>query len=633
MRTPPLDSQTRYHDLDFVRSAAMLLGLVLHVCIFYMPPSKLFWGTGEYRGDELNLELLSFIHLFRMQLFFMLAGFFAELVTDRKGFGFLVRDRGKRILLPFLVGVLLLMPLHRMLMNGNGSYYDNELVGMGLLEQLRSLSLFGLFDARPGLKDGVIHYWFIFYLLVFYALHFALRPVFMRLGVRRVPGVEGIMRYCLSNRWGALLLALLMLPLQYFIVETFLPPSGFNAPVLDLVLYFIFYLFGMALYRQRDLLSKLARNAWFLLLLGTPFILFVSDATSRLDLSAPVIKDVTTWALLDMESLSLVGPVLHWEGLAHNGWNKVAIAFIRMALCWTLCLGFIGLAHRYLTRARPLVRYLADSADWVYWIHLTITSKLSYMGQQVPWGSSLLRSYVILVISSVLCFWSYNAFVRYTWLGDYFMGRRKSRSDPGEEDLRMSVLLRKAAPATLMGGGLVFLLGQMLHFDRSFQGSPALVEAYVARDASTLEDYAHLDDVVDRMGNTPLHAAAFRPEGLRLYDPVPALLERTENLDARNEFGRTALFIATRTGNRDDVERLLEAGADPSVADHYGHTPAHVAAIKTGVRSATASQHFADILELLAEHGADLDLRDVRGRTVVDCREQFGRPPPMELDQ
>ena len=115
----------------------------------------------------------------------------------------------------------------------------------------------------------------------------------------------------------------------------------------------------------------------------------------------------------------------------------------------------------------------------------------------------------------------------------------------------MSVLLRKAAPATLMGGGLVFLLGQMLHFDRSFQGSPALVEAYVARDASTLEDYAHLDDVVDRMGNTPLHAAAFRPEGLRLYDPVPALLERTESLDARNEFGRL------HKASADELARVL----------------------------------------------------------------------------
>ena len=32
----------RYHDLDFVRAAAMLLGLVLHVSIFFTPSDVLF---------------------------------------------------------------------------------------------------------------------------------------------------------------------------------------------------------------------------------------------------------------------------------------------------------------------------------------------------------------------------------------------------------------------------------------------------------------------------------------------------------------------------------------------------------------------------------------------------------------
>ena len=111
----------RYHDLDAVRAAAMLLGVVLHVCIFFMPSSRLYWGTGENHGDILNLQLLSFIHLFRMELFFLLAGFFAELVASRKGFPHLVKDRLKRIGIPFCAGVLLVMPLHKLLMHGYGN--------------------------------------------------------------------------------------------------------------------------------------------------------------------------------------------------------------------------------------------------------------------------------------------------------------------------------------------------------------------------------------------------------------------------------------------------------------------------------------------------------------------------------
>ena len=76
---------TRYHDMDFVQASAMLLGLVLYVHLL-PAPEELSWWSGEYRDDKVNLQFWNLIHLFRMQLFFLMAGFFAELVIDRKGF-------------------------------------------------------------------------------------------------------------------------------------------------------------------------------------------------------------------------------------------------------------------------------------------------------------------------------------------------------------------------------------------------------------------------------------------------------------------------------------------------------------------------------------------------------------------
>ncbi len=622
----------RYHDLDFIRAAAMLLGLLLHVCIFFMPPRELFWGTGEYVGDEINLQFLSFIHLFRMQLFFLMAGFFAQLVIDRKSYRYLVGDRFKRILIPFVAGILILMPVHLLLMNGGGgNYYNSTFEGMNFPERFRSVFLFGTLDDVPGIKDGLIHYWFLFYLLIFYAVHFLLRPVFLRIGVERIPGVDALMRMTAGTRWGFLALALLSFPFQYLVVSIFLPPTGFNVPLLDLTFYFAFYLFGIALYANRHLLADMARNAWFLIALSFPFLFLVASPTSRIDMAAPVITDVTTWTMFDTGAVSFALPVLHAEGIFHGGIDKVVMAFIRAALCWTLCIGFIGLAHRYLTKGRPAVRYLADSAYWVYFIHLPITFKLSYLAQQVEWGSSLFKSYVVLVASTVLIYWSYNTFVRYTWLGDFFMGRRKSRSDPGESEFAIMHLLRVSAPTTALIGGIALLLGTMLQFDRARQGSPVLVEAYVTRDASVLERCDRIDDFKDAYGNTPLHNAARRPEGTRRYDPMPILLERCGSIDARNEFGRTPLFVAVRTGNRADVEKLLEAGADPNVADRHGHTPAHVAAIKTGLRNPEASAFFASLVDVLDSHGADLEIEDGRGRTVAECFAQFGGGDPRRV--
>ncbi|RPF88251.1 MAG: hypothetical protein CBB78_008370 [Roseibacillus sp. TMED18] len=606
----------RYHDMDFIRAAAMLLGLILHVCIFFMPPQKLFWGTGEYVGDEVNLQLLNFIHLFRMQLFFMMAGFFAQLVIDRKGYWRLVWDRIKRVLIPFLAGVLILMPVHLVLMNGGGVYYNNAFDGMGLLECFKTVSLFGLFDAKPGIKDTLIHFWFLFYLILIYIIHFALRPIFRLVGIRKVGAFERVVRIGLSRRFGFLALAALTFPFQYLLIRIFFPASGFNVPVINLAFYAVFYLFGMRLYANRDLLRVLAKNSWFLLVISLPFLLLVSSPTDRLDLGAPVIRDITTWTIFDTSAQKFVWPMLHFEGIFHSGWAKVVLAFVRASLCWTLCLGFLGLAHRLLAKPSPSIRYLADSAYWVYWVHLPITFKLSYLGQQVPWGSSLFRSFIVLVVSTFLVYWSYNKFVRYTWLGNFFMGRKKIKSDPLEEGFMTKRLVKRCLPAIAVVGSITFVLGAMLDYDNSRQGSEVLVEAYTTKDSHLLESTENIHGIRDLYGNTPLHNAVRRNENTRTYDPIPVLLEKSSEVNATNDFGRTPLFVAVRSANRQDVLRLLKAGADPNIGDSYGHTPAHVAAIKSGKRGSSKNGPYTNILEDLSQYGADLKLTDYRGRSV-----------------
>ena len=164
-----MNASERYHGLDFVRAIAMLLGLVLHVCIFFMPADNYNWFSGEYSGDPVNRWLLNFIHLFRMELFFLMAGFFAELVIIRKGFSSLVRDRAKRILMPFIFGVLIMVPLHFFIINVNG-FYSSTLDGMGIFERYKSLFLWGVFADKViyDQSDTLAHYWFMYYLIIIY---------------------------------------------------------------------------------------------------------------------------------------------------------------------------------------------------------------------------------------------------------------------------------------------------------------------------------------------------------------------------------------------------------------------------------------------------------------------------------
>lgn len=50
------------------------------------------------------------------------------------------------------------------------------------------------------------------------------------------------------------------------------------------------------------------------------------------------------------------------------------------------------------------------------------------------------------------------------------------------------------------------------------------------------------------------------------------------NPNYQGPFGNTLLHSAVVSGNREEVERLLAAGADPKIRNRDGNTPLHAAA-------------------------------------------------------
>ena len=609
-----MKTQERYHGLDFVRAMAMLLGLGLHVCIFFMPAESYLWFSGEYSGDPVNRWLLNFIHFFRMELFFLMAGFFAELVISRKGFPRLLKDRTKRILAPFVFAVLFMVPLHFFVINVNG-FYSSTLDGMGPLERYKALFLWGIFEDQPvyDVSDSLAHYWFMHYLIVIYVAHFLLRPITdVILGS---PVLNRCWRFCIEHRYGVFLLGLISLPFQYSLTDIFFPPSGYDVPLLDLAFYGLYYFAGVLLFKSRELLKHLSRHCWFYFFVSVPFFMFLDDPTENFSFGASVVVDITSWRISNFN-------ILH-EGLFYGGWPKVLIAYGRAVACWLMCFAFIGLAHRYLNKPNATIRYLADSAYWIYWIHLPLTFGLSKVAQQVESINSLTKSYVVLLVSTLIIYWSYNTFIRYSYLGDFFMGQRKSRDAKGESELGIAKLTQKVFPKAMIVGCFVFFIGSMFEFNNSFKREDILVEAYVARKAETLDTVKSIDGITDKNGDTPLHTVTKRLEKNRRYDPMPILISKAKNVDPVNSVGRTPLFTAVRNGNIGDINLLLNAGARLDIADKYGHTPAHVAAIKAGIKKQKASDHYIGILKLLKERGADLDLKDYRGRTVETCLKEF----------
>src|SRR4051812_36414745 len=75
----------RLHALDAVRGYALLLGIVLHATMSFLPSPTRIWIIQDSH-PSITLGVLFFaIHVFRMTTFFLITGFFAHLSFHRRG--------------------------------------------------------------------------------------------------------------------------------------------------------------------------------------------------------------------------------------------------------------------------------------------------------------------------------------------------------------------------------------------------------------------------------------------------------------------------------------------------------------------------------------------------------------------
>lgn len=93
-----------YFDIDVLRALLMSLGVVLHAAVYFSgaPNPKVDLGF-DSRTYGLVVEI---IHLFRMESFFIIAGFFAAMILHRYTVSELLRRRAVKLLVPMLACAL-----------------------------------------------------------------------------------------------------------------------------------------------------------------------------------------------------------------------------------------------------------------------------------------------------------------------------------------------------------------------------------------------------------------------------------------------------------------------------------------------------------------------------------------------
>ena len=140
----------------------MLMGIVVHATLPYfsrIARLESYWPADDDQSILLFL-VFDFIHAWRIPTFFLLAGFFAHLVLERRSTSNFVLDKLKRIALPLVVfGAVMAVIIPSIWFYGWYGFISLEVFQDALGD-------------RPDLDSSgelVAHLWFLYYLLLMYA--------------------------------------------------------------------------------------------------------------------------------------------------------------------------------------------------------------------------------------------------------------------------------------------------------------------------------------------------------------------------------------------------------------------------------------------------------------------------------
>jgi glucan biosynthesis protein C len=106
----PSHNNARLDYLDAVRSFALILGIIFHASLSFLP-IFIGWAVMDISTSSFVSVFIMINHSFRMALFFLIAGFFSHMKFHQQGVQSFLKSRLVRIALPFIIGWFLLKPL------------------------------------------------------------------------------------------------------------------------------------------------------------------------------------------------------------------------------------------------------------------------------------------------------------------------------------------------------------------------------------------------------------------------------------------------------------------------------------------------------------------------------------------
>jgi surface polysaccharide O-acyltransferase-like enzyme len=355
--THPGQQPARLYFLDWLRVIAVLGVFLFHAV---HPFDLTAWHIKNAEQSAVVTFFIAFMFPWGMPFFFLLAGAGSAFALRRRTAGAYTRERFNRLLLPFIGGSLLLMPL--ML------YFEwRHKIQTGLLTSPFAAFLLDRNQGFTPIWFGALgyHLWFLGFLFSFSLLCL---PIFLWLkgdAGRRL--TSRLAKIC--ERRGAILLLVIPLAIVRLALHPFFPQEHSWA---DFFVQMSFFLLGYILFSEQGFLHAIRRD-WRINLgvgiVAAASALAIATSTGTLDLQAPprTLLDILFWILISIDS---------W--------------------CWTLFFLFVGM--RFLDYTNKQLEYSQEAILPFFVFHQPVIIILAYYA--VQWQASLVVKLLFVVIGS-----------------------------------------------------------------------------------------------------------------------------------------------------------------------------------------------------------------------------------------
>lgn len=368
-------SEIRYNNLDFLRAFALLAGVLLHALTLYLEPID---------GSEprpLAAILFIWIHSWRVPLFMVLAGFFTCLSLSKRSTSRYALNRLLR-----LGGPLILL------------WVAIPAVDESATQMFKSPDFISWIMTGGQFTLRLDHLWFLYYLLIFYALVLAVKALTPR-----------IFELMVNLKLNFLTLSFFWLP----IITLFAPwakpiggvfsevPTTFGELKVGSMLFMLaFFIIGMQLFNHQTILQRLqVKRFWITAIICCSCI--------------PI--GLMAWGIMKDSPFVFSSTPEMW---VVNALSTCASLFMVLA--------FIGASSRYILASGPILSWLVKLSYPTYVFHLVFVYSIGAILLLSGLNATLVvvGSFFSGVIGSLVI---YYLLVWYTPLDWVFNGYKNSR--------------------------------------------------------------------------------------------------------------------------------------------------------------------------------------------------------------